>query len=43
MFSFFGHKAYGILFPRPGIEPMTPALEVEVLTTRPPGKSLDDF
>ena len=29
----------GILVPRPGIEPAPPALEGEVLTTGPPGKS----
>ena len=34
-----GHKAYGILVPRPGIEPALPALEGKVLTTGPPGKS----
>ena len=39
MFWFFGHKAYGISTPQPGIEPAPPALESEVLTTGPPGKS----
>ena len=39
MFWFFGREAYGILAPRPGIEPTPPALEGEVLTTGPPGKS----
>ena len=29
-----------ILAPRPGIEPTSPALEGEFLTTEPPGKSL---
>ena len=29
-----------ILAPQPGIEPTLPALEGEVLTTGPPGKSL---
>ena len=29
----------GILTPYPGIKPSSPALEVEVLTTGPPGKS----
>ena len=29
-----------ILAPRPGIEPAPPALEGEVITTGPPGKSL---
>ena len=33
--------ACGILVPQPGIEPESPALEGEVLTTRPPGKSLN--
>ena len=33
---FYGHKACGILAPRPGIEPVAPALEGEVLTTGPP-------
>ena len=40
MFWFFGHEACGILAPWPGIEPAPPALEGEVLTTGPPGKSL---
>ena len=38
-FGFFGPEACGILAPRPGIEPTVPALEGEVLTTGPPGKS----
>ena len=37
----YGHEACGILAPRPGIEPTPPALEGKVLTTEPPGKSLD--
>ena len=41
MFWFFGHEACAILAPRPGIEPAPPALEGEVLTTGPPGKSLE--
>ena len=41
MFWFFGCEACGILAPQPGIEPTPPALEGEVLTTGPPGKSLD--
>ena len=40
VFFFFGHNACGILAPQPGIEPAPPALEGEVLTTGPPGKSL---
>ena len=39
MFCFFGHKACGISAPGPGIEQAPPALEGEVLTTGPPGKS----
>ena len=34
--------ACGILVPRAGIEPEPPAWELGVLTTGPPGKSLDD-
>ena len=34
------HKACGILASQPGIEPTHPALEGEILTTGPPGKSL---
>ena len=33
--------ACGILVPRPGIEPASPALEGGFLTTGPPGKSLN--
>ena len=36
---FFGREACGILAPRPGIKPSPPALEGEVQTTGPPGKS----
>ena len=39
MFSFFGHKAYGILAHWPGSKPTTPALESEIPTTRMPGKT----
>ena len=39
MFWFFGPEACGILAPQPRIEPAPPALEGEVLTTGPPGKS----
>ena len=38
-FCSFGHKACGILVPWPGIEPAPPALEGQVLTTGPAGKS----
>ena len=41
--GFFGHKTCGILALWPGIKPAPPALEGEVLTTGPPGKSLNDF
>ena len=37
-FWFFGHGAYGISAPWPGIKPAHPAFEGEVLTTGPPGK-----
>ena len=40
-FFFFGQEACGILHPWPGIEPASFALEVKVLTTGPPGKSLN--
>ena len=40
LFQFFGPEAYGILAPQPGIEPATPALEDDVLTTGPLGKSI---
>ena len=33
--------ACGILVPRPGIEPESPALQDRFLTTGPPGKSLN--
>ena len=37
---FFGLEACGILTPQPGIEPIPPALEGEVLTPGPSGKTL---
>ena len=40
MFGFFGPEACGIFAPWPEIEPVPPALEGEVLTTRSPGKSV---
>ena len=43
MFWFFGCEACGILAPWPGIEPAPTAPEEELLTTGPPGKSLDYF
>ena len=39
VFGFLDHKASGILAPQRGIKPTGPALEGEVLTTEPPGKS----
>ena len=39
-FGVFGCEACGISASRPGMEPVPPALEDEVLTTGPPGKSL---
>ena len=39
MFWFFGRETCEILAPWPGIKPSPPALEGEVLTTGPPGKS----
>ena len=39
MFWFCGCEACGVLAPRPGIEPLPPALEGEVLTTEPPEMS----
>ena len=39
MFWFFGREACGILTPQPDIELTPPALDSEVLTTAPPGKS----
>ena len=43
LFWFFGCEACGILAPPPGIEPTSTALEGEVLTTGPLGKSLKFF
>ena len=43
MFWFFGHEACGILAPRPRIEPTPLALKGKVLTTGPPGKSLNNY
>ena len=39
VFWFFGLETCGVLALRPGIEPAPPALEGEVLTIGPPGKS----
>ena len=39
MFRFFVCEACGILAPKPGIKPRSPAVENEFLTTGPPGKS----
>ena len=43
IFWFFGHEAYGTLVPRPRMQPAPLALEGEVLTTGPPGKSRPSF
>ena len=43
MFWCFGHKACGILAPRPGLKPATPALESKVVISGPPEKSLDSY
>ena len=43
MFWFFGLEACGILAPTPGMEPTPPALEGEVFTTGPPGKTQNVF
>ena len=40
-FFFFGCEICGILAPQPGIKPVPPALQGEVLTTGPSGKSLN--
>ena len=41
MFWFFGREACGILTPRPRMETTSTAMESEVLTTGPQGKSQD--
>ena len=43
MFWIFGREACGILAPEPGMEPTPSALEGEVLTSGPPGKSCNDW
>ena len=35
---FFGHTTWHVELPRPGIKPVSLAVESRVLTTRPPGK-----
>ena len=40
VFFFFGPEVCGILVTQPGIKPSLLALEGEILTTEPPGKSL---
>ena len=40
VFGFFGREACEITAPRPGIKPIPPALEGQVLTSGPPRKSL---
>ena len=39
----FDHKACEFLAPQPGTEPTPPVLEIKVLTTGPPGKSLENY
>ena len=43
MFWCFGLKACKTLGPQPGMESAPPVLEGDVLTTGPPGKSLEKF
>ena len=43
MFWFFDHEACGVLAPQPDMEPMSLALEGEVLTTGPPGSASKEF
>lgn len=43
VFGFFDHEAGGILAPQPGIKPSPSALEGNILTTGPPGKSLPGY
>ena len=43
MFLFSGPEACGILAPQSRIKPQPPALEGKVLTSEPPGKSLNHF
>ena len=38
-FGVFGLEIYGVLVPRPGFEPTLLALEGDVFTAGPPGKS----
>ena len=38
---FLASRHVGVLAPQPGIKPTPPALEGKVLTTGPPGKSLE--
>ena len=38
---FYGQVPGTFLVPRPGIRPVPPTLESDVLTTGPPGKSLN--
>ena len=40
-FVWFGPEVRGVLVTRPGIKPLLLALEGEILTTEPPGKSLE--
>ena len=40
MLLFYGHVACGILVSQPGVEPGSPAVGAQSLTTGSPGKSL---
>ena len=39
LFFWLSCSPCGILVPQPGIEPMSPTVEVQLLTTGPPGNS----
>ena len=42
-FAFFGCKGYGILVPQSGLKSIPHALESQVLTTGPRGKSSEEI
>ena len=42
-FAFFGCKGYGILVPQLGLQSIPHALESQVLTTGPQGKSSEEI
>ena len=43
MFWCFGQETWSVLAPWPGIEPIPPAVEGEILSSGPPGKSVYYF